>query len=223
MSIDVAAAKALVDGFVKTAAPTLAPGTSLLPANVTDGKAYEAVVLCDVLARLKALESYTPTLATGQTVTLRVQGGPIDPKYAHFDLTHPALPALRAYTDIEFTTMSYCRDRAPAPSRRSHRHELDVLVVDRDASGRPCPDRIRIAVECKATKFEKVQLRALLGVRRELGLLTASEPTGFAQWPRTTVPIAPPSCLMLYSTSSAVHEYRHAASTYGVDLVHLPA
>jgi hypothetical protein len=223
LSIDLAKAKAYVDSFVSKIEPSLAPGASLLPASVKDGKAYEAVVLCDVVRHLVEDEDYEPTLHGEPAITLRAKGGEIDKKHPHFVLTHPDRPTLEAFTDIEFTTMSYLIDRAPAPEGRSHYHELDVLVVEEGTAGRPTPEEIAIAVECKATAFEKWQLRAVLGVRRELGLLSEHKLTGFAKWPTATVPITPASCLMLYSTASSVVEYRHAASTYGVDLVHRPA
>jgi len=101
-------------------------------------------------------------------------------------------------------------------------HELDILIVDAGSSGRPRYDQIWLGVECKNTGYGKELLREILGVRRELSLLTDAKFTRFQNWPRMTVPANPPSCLMVYSSDEDVMDYAAPGLMFGIDFVHEP-
>jgi hypothetical protein len=93
-------------------------------------------------------------------------------------------------------------------------------MVPPGSKGRPRPAELLLAVECKATTYEKSLLREILGVRRELSLLTDSTPTSFTAWPRSDVPARPASCLLVYSTDSTVNQWQPAGDAFGIDFIH---
>jgi hypothetical protein len=99
-------------------------------------------------------------------------------------------------------------------------HELDILVVGAGTTGRPRHDQIWLGVECKNTGYEKGLLKEILGIRRELSLLTDWQPTKFARWPRASVRATPPSCLLVYSTDEDVADYSAPGNTFGIDFIH---
>jgi len=75
-------------------------------------------------------------------------------------------------------------------------------------------------VECKNTGYTKDLLKSILGIRRELSLLRDDQRTRFSKWPRRLVPADPPSCLLVYSTDSAVLDYASPGEVFGIDFVH---
>ncbi len=81
------------------------------------------------------------------------------------------------WTDVTFLTLSAShRHVLPTSAERCDYHELDVVVVPSGTEGRPTFEEIRIGVECKNLGYEKEMLRALLGVRRELGVSLRQSP-----------------------------------------------
>jgi hypothetical protein len=193
------------------------------PGSLSDmyrGKLYEALVLVEVLERLHDDEGYSVALTQGSAIFLRSSPGPIDPSYVHFELTRRGGPPLAVWTDVEFLGISHRRTVTRTPGWDEY-HELDIVVVPRGIEGRPKHSDVKIGVECKCTtKFHKHMLRAALGVRRELSLLTPSEPTGFQKWPADSIPANPPSCLMVYATDRRVADIRAPGSMFGIRFTH---
>jgi hypothetical protein len=198
------------------------PVRSVLPVTVAAGKTYEAWVLCDVLERLHASERFDVRLVNGSKVVLKTGGGPINDDYAHFVLSNATGEVLEVWTDVDFLGLSAAaRDVSEATARPCDYHELDIIVVERGVRGRPWHRDIRIAVECKDSAYDKHMLRAILGVRRELSLLTdPMQLTGFGSWPRRTVPADPASCLLVYSSDPSITRFQPPGDTFGIDFVH---
>lgn len=194
---------------------------SIVPPALTNGKVYEAWALCHVLTELKSKEGYAPVLHRSSKVTLKSAPGPINVNFPCFVLHHPHQPTLEVWTDVEFLALSH-HARGSPPAARGDYHELDIVVVPAGVTGRPRHDQIVIGVECKNTGYTKDFLRSILGVRRELSLLTADQPTRFAHWPRCSVPATPTSSVVVFSTDSAVLDFADPGETFGIDLFHLP-
>jgi hypothetical protein len=200
-----------------------ASGRSVLPPAVTAGKTYEAWVLCRVLQHLHHDEGYDITLQESNMVRLKSAPGPINRGYAHFQLTRADGEDLEVWTDVEFLALSACSRSVPSMlADRCDYHELDVVVVPTGAQGRPDVNAVRVGVECKNLAYQKDMLRALLGVRRELSLLSEETPTRFRSWPRTTVPANPPSCLLAYGTDPQILEYAPPGELFGIDFIYEP-
>jgi hypothetical protein len=198
------------------------PIRSVLPVTVAAGKTYEAWVLCDVLEHLRAAEGFDVQLVNGNKVVLKTGGGPINDSYAHFVLRKPTRDPLEVWTDVEFLGLSAAsRGVSATIAQPCDYHELDIIVVDEGVRGRPWHRDIRVAVECKDSAYDKHMLRAILGVRRELSLLTApSQPTGFDRWPAREVPADPASCLLVYSSDPAITGFQPPGNTFGISFLH---
>jgi hypothetical protein len=219
VALSLSQAKARIDAILATYATLSASPTSLLTGTMTSGKVYEAWVLTVVLEKLRTVEAYTVTLVGGTKVTLKSSPGPVNRSYPHFRLRRVGSSDREVWTDVEFTTLSHSRrPHGPAPGSGDY-HELDIVVVDAGVNGRPSHDEIRMGVECKNTGFEKQMMRAALGIRRELSLLSNLTPTIFKTWPRTTVPADPPSVYVVYSTDPRVTQYNAAGQVFGVDFI----
>lgn len=110
--------------------------------------------------------------------------------------------------------------RPPCTPQKGEYHELDIAVVDPDLTGRPRNDRVWLGAECKNTGYHKGLLKEVLGIRRELSLLTDPKQTRFRTWPRAVVPCDPASCLLVYATDSTVKEYSRPGEVFGIDFCH---
>jgi hypothetical protein len=199
------------------------PKPSLLPAEISRGKLYEAWVLCDVLKKLHDIEGYRIVLRHGTKLVLKTGGGPINRSYPHFEAASVGHRSIEIWTDIFFLTLSHNLRGAPPLPRDGDFHELDVVVVPAGTSGRPRHDEVLIGVECKnVAGYEKDLLRGILGIRRELSYLHDPKRTGFQRWPQPTVRADPPSCLLVYSTDSAVEKYNPTGEMFSVDFIHEP-
>jgi hypothetical protein len=200
-----------------------APGASadLVPDTLKAGKLYEAHVLAAVARELVIKEGFELRLVQGSKLVLKASPGPINAAYPHIQAYRNGQHVADLWTDVEFTTLSFRRSGLSFP-QAGHYHELDIAMVDAGATGRPTPAQVWLAVECKNTPFEKALLRQILGVRRELSLLQASRDSRFQRWPASQVPADPPSCLVVYSTSSAVTSYAAPGSCFGIEFVYEP-
>jgi hypothetical protein len=208
--------------FGKAFGPGAAQAGGLLALGDVLGKLYEAYVLAAIARDLRTKEGLTATLSTGTKLCLKTGGGPINRTYPHIDIQYQGTTVAELWTDVFVTTMSWARRGRPTPCQACDYHELDVVMVPPDTTGLAAHDCVLIAVECKATSYEKHLLRQILGVRRELSLLRDGVATSFCSWPRAYVPALPPSCLMVYSTDPAVSQWGPAGDAFGIDFVHCP-
>lgn len=198
-------------------------GTNVVSRGVRHGKLYELWVAAEVIRNLKIHEGYSATLSHGHAITLRSQGGPIDPRYPSFLLSHPRRPNLRLWTDIEFVGMSRTLVTSAAPMGGEYWHELDLVVVKDGIVGRPSHQDVLIGVECKNTvEFEKRMAREAFGVRRELSLRRPGR-TPFKFWPSTDLPADPASALLVYASDSRVSRYSAPGEVYGIRFEHYQA
>jgi hypothetical protein len=198
-------------------------GSSVLSPKLVKGKVYEAWVLAAVLEHLRIDEGYSVVLRGGSSyLCLRASGGPISEAYPHFELSGGNGPDLEVWTDIEFLALGY-HLAGKGHITRGDIHELDVVVVRKGATAFPDHRELLIGVECKATPFAKHMFRAVIGVRRELSLLTHTGPHGeFRHWPGPVHHSDPASSVLVFSTSSMVTDYRDAGEPFDVQFFHEP-
>ena len=194
----------------------------LVPQAISAGKLYEAHVLSRVVEHLAKDERFSLMLVGGTKVQLKTSPGPINRNYPRIELRRSGGCLAELWTDVEFLSLSYCRGSAPAALTKGDYHELDVVIVQSGASGRPRVDQIWLGIECKNTGYMKSLLREILGIRRELSFLTDLRTTKFRSWPRTSVPADPASCLLVYSTDANVTDYAAPGRTFGIDFIHEP-
>jgi len=216
--------KAKVEALLKrfATASSQAAYSSVIPKSLTSGKLYEAHVLSLVIEKLSVQEGYRVVLKNSAFLPLKSAPGPINRRYAYFELWRDRTLCAEIWTDVEFLSLSCSqRGNASAPGKGDY-HELDIIVAEPGLSGRPAHSSIWLGVECKNTGYTKNLLKEILGIRRELSLLQNSQSTQFSSWPRTSVPADPPSCLMVYSTDQAVSGYSSPGQVFGIDFVYEP-
>lgn len=191
----------------------------VVPPSLTAGKLYEAYVLSLVAQNLVTKEGLRLKLVNSNHVYLKSSAGPINRRYPRIDVARSGKKVAEIWTDVEFTSLSYSRG-AYSSLQRGHFHELDLVMVEANTSGRPSHQRVWLGVECKNTKYEKGLLKEILGVRRELSFLSKPRPTNFQSWPATSLPADPPSCLMVYSTDHRIKNYAAPGTFFGIQFIH---
>ena len=215
--------KARIESLIQRfAAASSNKAYSLVPQSLTSGKLYEAHVLSIVVEQLATQENYRITLINSRYIPLKSSPGPINRSYPYFQLRRNSKLLAELWTDIEFTSLSYYQRQTSRPLQKGDYHELDIVVTEPDVNGRPSHSEIWLGVECKNTGYTKTLLKEILGIRRELSLLQSKRPTHFKRWPRTMVPAAPPSCLMVFSTDVSVNQYSSPGDVFGIDFKYEP-
>jgi hypothetical protein len=195
---------------------------TLLPVASSAGKLYEAYILGIVARELVVQEGLKAVLRNAPRLVLKTAPGPINRQYPWVDLLRNGTVVGELWTDVDFVTLSYERAALASPPQQCHYHELDIVVVPPGTQGRPRARDISLGIECKATDYDKSLLREILGIRRELSLLSNPLPTAFTKWPRPSVPARPPSCVIVYSTDPAIATYAPPGDIFGIDFVHEP-
>ena len=213
-----------IDAAFRTFTSTADPShySALLSSNAAAGKLYEAFVLTKVAEKLVTQERMSLTLVNTNDIALKSAPGRINRRYPRIDATRDGETVAELWTDVEFLSLSYCRQRLHTSPTLGDYHELDILMVQPGLNDRPHPDDIQLGVECKSSGYEKKLLKEILGIRRELSVLALPTSTGFSSWPRPTVPATPPSCLLVYSSDPVVARYSSPGATFGIDFVHEP-
>lgn len=173
-----------------------------------------------LLEHLHRDEVLSIVLVNTTFITLKSAPGPINPQFPHFDLHRNGGKIAELWTDIEFLSLSHSVNSVTRPPNAGEYHELDIVVIDPGVSGRPRNDQVWLGVECKNTNYKKSLLKEILGIRRELSFLAAPQSTRFLHWPRSTVLANPPSCLLVYSTDSAISNYSSPGTLFGIDFFH---
>lgn len=194
---------------------------NLVPGALTAGKLYEAYVLGLLCQRLQLHEGMQFTLVGGKKIRLKSSPGPINPNYPCIHVAKNGQHVATIWTDIEFVALSAHTSGATTFSSGEY-HEMDIALVSPKSHGRPKPDEIHLAVECKNTGYQKSLLREILGIRRELSLLQVAQPSFFNAWPRAQVPADPPSCIAVFSTDASVLKFAAPGAFFGIDFYHEP-
>jgi hypothetical protein len=199
---------------------------NIIPPAKTAGKLYEAYILARITQQLYKIENNRLLLINSNYISLKSNPGAIDRTKPRINVYRDKQLIGEIWTDIEFLALSYFRNNSatkPPPPQYGDYHELDIVMVPPNTSGRPSYEFIWLGVECKNTGYNKGLLKEILGVRRELSLLRDYPvKTQFLKWPRPDIPAYPPSCLLVYSTDSKVNNYASPGTIFGIDFIHEP-
>ena len=188
-------------------------------------KAYE---LSSLIETLKALKSHIHgtvfTLMSGTHVRFRSKGGPINRgawPFIEVRARHSVLA--ESWVDIECLALSAWKaGKTISGHPYGLAHELDIVVVEPRASGRPAPDELYVGVEAKHRKFNKALLKELLGVRRETAFASSPGYNPFAWWAADFLPTDPPSGIVLFCSDNSVGKYTDPADYWGIHMVYSP-
>jgi hypothetical protein len=188
---------------------------------LTDGKLYELYVLSRVVQELRRRGFQIRFV--GKDLKFKASPGLIRSNDPHFDLyvPGPGTLAFKIYTDIEFETLGSTRQPT---GDESCFHEIDIIVVDEAATGRPSHQEVALGVECKATaNFDKSIVREALGVRRELSYLQDPRPSRLSQSAIATVvmvPAEPASEYWVVFIDPKGLDYAASPAAFGIDFRH---
>lgn len=171
------------------------------------GKLYEASALSNLCDLLHNKESMTLKLVNGNYVVLNQKGGAVDhtqdPWIEVWDVNDILIGEI--WMNIEFLTMSHnLRPTRHSVKSNADYHELDIALIKPRVKGKPYKPEYKevlLGAECKCTKVTKDIIRSVLGLRRELSMLTPNKSIShFMNW--STNHSKPNSVLLLYSSSN---------------------
>lgn len=220
-STDIVRIKAQITNLLqKNAGMSPAQVTGILPVKDLQGKLYEAYVLSVIIENLTTKEKCTIKLVNPGKLALKQKGSPLNRTYPYFEVWRSGTLIGEVFTDTEFTSLS-CFLRKATISNGDY-HELDIAMFTPGCAAgiRPSFVDVLLAVECKATVFEKSIFREVLGFRRELAMLDKNmNKTIFNIWPIDKVSANPASIHLCYSTDGAVRKYRDNALEFGILMI----
>ena len=191
------------------------------------GKIYELYCLSHVIGRLKNEYGYRISIHThSQSIDFKASPGKIDKNRSYF-VARALYDIFEIHTDIEimtFGTINKSLKYSRISQDLSAYHEIDIVVVKRDASERPQYDELVLGVECKSNAhFRKSILKQVLGIRRELSLLAPKSPSLLAAAVGRSSPKIPadPSSeyWLAYADPKADH-YKFSPSFFGIKFYH---
>lgn len=181
------------------------------------GKLYEFFVLGKVLAEL-ASRGFSIQLR-GQVLDLKQSPGAIQPHDAYFVATAPGGGTFHVRTDIEVRTLG---SEITSTSSLCSYHEIDIVVVDAGATGRPSYQAVALGVECKShEKFKKAIVKEVLGVKREISFYHGEPlPSWLAAALGQATPevhSVPPLEYWLAHIDPEGANYAHSPSAFGIE------
>lgn len=198
-------------------------------ANYAQGKAYELDVLVHVLGKLSTggytLECTPKSLdLNGAYPVLTFGGSPCKPNHPRHDRirAETSSQVCEVWVSLQFTTLSYfLRKQKQTSPGHSDRHEIDVGVYT-ELTSRDYPNisQVLFAASCKTGGWSKAYVREALGMRRELGWMTAGV-SSLSPWFALNVPSAPAIPMVLYSSNSSCGSYR-SLMRIGLYVKHYP-
>lgn len=192
--------------------------------TLESGKIYELYCLSRVLTELRQIYGYMIWFP-GQSFKFKSSPGLIKTSDPFFELCNPSTGRkFRLYTDIEFQTLGSHLNKMSGFSLSSY-HELDLVLVEQSTAGRPKHDEIILGVECKShAKFDKTILKQVLGIRRELSILTHPMVSRLSsespKRPFHEVPADPASEYWVAFADPAGMGYTHSPTSFGIEFKH---
>lgn len=221
--------RANAEAAIKSIFGTYGVASSTIPAGASSharGKVYELYVLTQVIRHLRSLGYRIRFSRPRGAVQFKSSPGLLKASDPHFSVSLPGNnPIFDIYVDIEFQTLgSSLQARAVNPDLSEH-HEIDIGVFRHGLNNvRPAHTDVALAVECKAVvSLSKAVIRGMLGLRRELSLLSpprTSVLAAIAGHSVPDVPAEPPSEVWLVTTDPNVSRYSNSPATFGIYCIH---
>ena len=189
--------------------------------KLQQGKLYELYVLGWLLRELRR-RGFDISL-NGSVLSLKQAPGKIKPGDTYFEVRHArSRKRFRVYTDIQVRTLG--SSIVPTTDLCGH-HEIDIVVVDEDATGMPSHKQLALGVECKSNvDFRKTILKEVLGIRREIALLTDKRRSILAKVSRECepkIPALPASEYLVCYLDRAGDRYAHSPKAFGIEFEYL--
>ena len=173
MTLDQAKAKKAISNFFNTHKACM----KATLAQSTGGKIYELYCLARTLEWLRTTYGVSVQLTNGNVVNFKASPGNIDRSRSYFVVAkHGKLFEL--HTDIQVQTLG--ASNIAGWVGKSGYHEIDLVLIDPDVPDGDMPRHsdVTLGVECKSNaKFEKGIVKQVLGIRRELSLLSHPVPS----------------------------------------------
>lgn len=163
----VQAKKAISDYFTNHKAAMAATLT-----KATGGKIYELYCLAKTLEWLSSTYGAHILLNGPRVVSFKASPGNLDRSKSYF-VVRKGPWVFELHTDIQVRTLG--ASHLPGHVDLSGYHEVDLVLIDPAVMNGSMPrhDQLVLGVECKShAKFEKGIVKQVLGIRRELSLLT---------------------------------------------------
>ncbi|MCF6446150.1 hypothetical protein [Nereida sp. MMG025] len=209
-------AKKAVEDFFNTHGSCAKTATS----KAKVGKVYELYCIAKTLEELKATYGVTVQFV-GPAVQFKASPGKIDRTKSYFIIERNG-HRFELHTDIEVRTLG--STSASTHTDLSAYHEIDIVVVPPSATDRPDHYDVLLGVECKAhANFGKGIVKQVLGIRRELSLLTDENPACLAHafgFTSPMVPSYPPSEYWLAYIDPKGSNYSQSPGVFGIRFEH---
>ena len=186
------------------------------------GKIYELYCLSRVVEQLKGYGCNIFIPSRFRSIDFKASPGKIDKDKSYFTAHTRKGDVFEIHTDIEIMTLGVALGYSNLGHQdRSAYHEIDIVVIEQGSSERPRYDQLILGVECKAdAHFRKSILKQVLGIRRELSLLTKkSLPSKLAQAvgkPSPKIRSDPNSEYWLAYTDPKGDNYQISPATFGI-------
>lgn len=180
------------------------------------GKLYEIYVLSRVLKEVR-MRGFSIKFV-GANLKFKAGPGKIKQTDPHFDIFDNTALAFQLFVNIETKTMGSLQSSS---QDLSCYHELDLAILKPNLTGKPQHDDIALAVECKdVAVLSKDIVRGILGLRRELSLLTGPTPKllNLASWSKKFVPSNTGSEVWLVFSNAKGRKYSASPELFGIEL-----
>ncbi len=197
-----------------------------LVGRATLAKLYEILVLIDVLKRYRAHGGQVIVKSPGNTPMFRLAGNPCKAskgKYTYFELRMHGFFEYEVWLSVQFETLS-CVRTGGATGALSDMHEIDVGVFEAPLpqSSYPSYQQICAGFSCKYTPKSKMQVREVLGLRRETACLDSGWTTRARWLLPDNVTADPASPMFLASSDPDIGDYQTPVDSIGVYMRHIP-
>ena len=151
--------------------------------KISKGKIYELYCLSRVVEQLKKYGYNVSIQSRFRSIDFKASPGKIDRNKSYFTAHARNGVVFEIHTNIEVMTLGIDLNYSNLEHQDlSAYHEIDIVVIEQGLSGRPRYNQLILGVECKAdAHFRKPILKQVLGIRRELSLLSRLLPSKLAQ------------------------------------------
>ncbi|MEP3635368.1 MAG: hypothetical protein ABJM82_16940 [Shimia thalassica] len=173
MKLDQAEAKKAISTFFNTHKACM----KATLAKSTGGKIYELYCLARTLEWLRFTYGASIRLENGTVVNFKASPGNIDRSRSYFVVAKHG-EFFELHTDIQVQTLG--ASKTGGWVGKSGYHEIDLVLIDPNVLDGDMPrhNEVALGVECKSNaKFEKGIVKQVLGIRRELSLLSRPTPS----------------------------------------------
>jgi hypothetical protein len=166
-------------------------------------------------------------VSPGAAPVFKLAGGPskaTKSTFTYFELIGGAgRVEHEVWLSVEVKTLSWERAGGMGAELASQ-HEVDVGVFSAPLPGTSYPTHRQLdaGLSCKHMGTAKVNVRELLGMRRETALLASDRPCRAAWLGKLVVPGDPPSPMYLVFSDPGALEYEKPIDELGADLAYVP-